>query len=283
MPSRKAVAGRTPIATTTRSASRLPPSQRTPVTRSPSVSRPVTSAPSTTSAPASRRAALTRSDISSSSMDIPRPRVRTVTRSRGAGRPRRPRRRCSPPRRRPRGRRRRPRRSGPVQAAPSSRVLTAPTPSYAVPSGRSAQSGTTAGEPVATTSSSYSTTSPESGRDGACGQVGGDHLGAHPQVDPRLAVLVGGAGDQVVARVDVAGHPVRDPAGAVRRVGAPVEHGDRELATGAPCGAQRLVGRRHPGGVGADTTTHADSCVPGCARSFLQVCFAQRLTPESTA
>ena len=93
---------------------------------------------------------------------------------------------------------------------------------------------------------------PGRGRDGPRAEVGSNHLGAHPQVDSGRAVLLGAAGDQVVTRGDVAGHPVGDATGAVGRVRPPVEHGDRELAPSASGGAQRLVGRRHAGRVGPD-------------------------------
>ena len=55
-------------------------------------------------------------------------------------------------------------------------------------------------------------------------------LGAHPQVDAVLAVLLRRAGDQLVGTVlEVTGNPVRDAARAVRRESAAVEREDRQV------------------------------------------------------
>ena len=51
--------------------------------------------------------------------------------------------------------------------------------------------------------------------------------GTHPQIDPVLAMFLRRTSNELVrAMLEVTGDPVRDPAGAVRRVAAAVERND---------------------------------------------------------
>ena len=137
-----------------------------------------------------------------------------------------------------------------MTAAPSSRVWTPNTPAASTP-GSFGRTGTRAGRDHEVV---------EALRDGLAGvEVAGGHppridvdrldLGAHPQVDPGLAVILGGARHQVRVVVDVARDPVRDAAGGVRHVRAALERDDRQAVA---LEAQRLGRRAHPRGVAAD-------------------------------
>ena len=263
LPVRKPVDGSTPSARTTRSHGRDPPVQWTPTTSPSSTSNPVTSASSTTSTPASDSASATRSDISGSSELITRDRVTTVT---------------PKPRRSAASATSMPTYPAPTittwapgsaasnrssHAAPSSSVCTAPTRSYGVPSAcecpRRNDRVRAAGHHQLVELDGLS----RGRRDLTTCQVDIGDRGPEPQVDPRGTVLLGGPRHQGVAGVHVAGHPVRDPAGGVRRVPALVEHGDRQLPAARRGRAQRLVSGRHAGGVGPDD--HDRSAVTGSA------------------
>ncbi len=147
--------------------------------------------------------------------------------------------------------------------APASRCETPWMPAASMPG----RSGRTARAPVATTrwsnptvdsapvSRSRTTTAPASGVDRL-------DLRPQPDVDAPRAVLLGRPGDQVLAVVDVAGDPVRDPAGRVGRVLAPLER-DHLQGAAQPL---RLRGRAHSRRVPADhhhAFGHAEHLIPG--------------------